>query len=99
MSRADVFVLSSAFEGAPNVLVEALACGTPAVATDCPSGPREILADGALGPLIRIGDDAAMAQAIEHMLDAPPEPERLRAGVADYTVERSSRRYLGVLLR
>lgn len=64
MSRAGVFVLSSLWEGLPGVLIEALACGVPTVATDCPSGPREILADGTHGALIPVKDVEAMAKAI-----------------------------------
>jgi glycosyltransferase involved in cell wall biosynthesis len=64
MSRAGVFVLSSAFEGSPGALIQALACGTPVVATDCDSGPREILQGGRFGRLIPVDDAGAMAEAI-----------------------------------
>ena len=84
MARAAVFVLSSTLEGLPGALVQALACGCPAVATDCPSGPREVLQGGALGPLVPVGDDAAMASAIEAVLADPPEREALRRAVARY---------------
>lgn len=68
MANAAAFVLSSQWEGLPGVLIEALYCGAPLVSTDCPSGPREILADGAYGRLVPIGDVDQMAGAIEAAL-------------------------------
>ena len=76
MARASVFALSSLYEGLPGVLIQALACGCPVVSTDCPSGPREILDHGRFGPLVPVGDEAALARAIEAMLDDPPPAER-----------------------
>ena len=69
MRRASVFVLSSRWEGLPGVLIEGLYCGAPLVATDCPSGPREILKDGQYGQLVPVGDVSGMARAIETSLD------------------------------
>ncbi len=96
ISRADLFVLSSLWEGMPNVLIEALALGIPVVSTDCRSGPREILRDGLLGPLVPIGDHHALAQAITDTLDSPIEADTLKLAAAAYTVESSARKHLHI---
>lgn len=98
MARAAVFVLSSAWEGFGNVIVEALACGCPVVSTDCPSGPSEILGDGAYGPLVPVGNDVAMAEAILAILESSTDSGRLRSRAAEFSDERAVDDYLDVLL-
>lgn len=98
MARADLFVLSSEWEGFPTVLVEALACGAPVVATDCPSGPREILLDGELGSLVPVGDERAFADAMRRALDEAPRRDALMARGNSFTVARAADAYVDVLL-
>lgn len=97
LRRAALFALSSAWEGSPTVLTEALALGTPVVATACPSGPDEILAGGRYGRLVPVGDAAALAKAIRATLEAPLPAEILRQAVSEYTAERAAAHYLEVL--
>jgi glycosyltransferase involved in cell wall biosynthesis len=75
-----------------------MACGCPVVSTDCPSGPREVLDDGRFGPLVPVGDDAALARAMEDMLDGPPAVDRLRVCAGRFSVERAAGDYLKLLL-
>jgi glycosyltransferase involved in cell wall biosynthesis len=99
VAKASLFVLSSIWEGAPNVLVEALALGVPSVATDCPSGPAEILSDGRYGRLVPPGDAGALARAMDKTLEDPPGAGVLKDAVAEYRLEISSRRYRDLLLK
>jgi glycosyltransferase involved in cell wall biosynthesis len=93
MAAADLFVVSSVFEGANNALMEAVALGIPCVATDCPSGPGDILEHGALGPLVPPGDHRALAAAMDQALRAPLDRELLRASAARFDLEKSVTRY------
>jgi glycosyltransferase involved in cell wall biosynthesis len=68
MKRADVFVLSSLWEGFGNVVVEAMAVGAAVVATDCPYGPSEIIRNADEGVLVAPGDDLALATAVLSLL-------------------------------
>ena len=94
LKRADLFVLSSLWEGSPNVLTEALALGTPVVSTDCQSGSREILQDGKYGELIPLGDPQAMSEAMARALDNPLSSEQLTEAARDYTLEASTNSYI-----
>lgn len=98
MSRASLFVLSSKLEGLGNVLIEALACGCPCVSTNCPAGPSEILDNGRFGPLVPVGDDTALAAAMERVLDSPPDKEVLKARAQEFSFDASVDQYERLIL-
>lgn len=103
MKRTVLFVLSSQWEGLPTVLVEAMACGCPVVATDCPSGPREILAGGEYGILVPPKDPEKLAQGILQVLenrDLQRElSERGKQRALDFTVEKAVEEYVRLIER
>lgn len=96
-ATADVFVLSSDYEGFGNVLVEALSFGLPVVSTNCPSGPAEILENGRWGHLTPVGDAAALARAMDEALSTPVDREALKRRAADFSPEIAARKYLDLL--
>lgn len=97
-ASADLFVLSSDFEGYSLVLAEALQNGLAIVSTDCPNGPREILSDGQYGALVPCGDPLAMADAMEAQLSNPPLPATLRARGNELAGDEAFSRYLALML-
>ncbi|MFM2041506.1 MAG: hypothetical protein RLY86_82 [Pseudomonadota bacterium] len=99
VARAACFVLSSRWEGMPGALIEAMALGCPVVSTDCPGGSREVLCDGALGPLVPVGDPGALAAAIARVLDSGADRAALRERAQDFTVDRAADAYLAALER
>lgn len=94
---ADLFVLSSDFEGFGNVIVEALASGLPVVSTDCRSGPAEILEHGRYGRLVPVGDSAALARAMLDSLDETHDKEALKRRALDFSPEQIADRFLRLL--
>lgn len=98
MARASVFALSSIYEGFGNVLVEALAVGTPVVSSDCPSGPAEILDGGRYGHLVPPGDPHALADAILQTLRNPPDPGQCSEAAEPFGVDAVVDRYLDYLI-
>ena len=97
LNDSDLFALTSRWEGFGNVFIEALALGLPVVATDCPSGPAEILEDGRFGTLCEIGDTRAVSSAILQALNDPPDPARQRRRAADFSVDQVVPRYWDAL--
>lgn len=97
MAAADVFVLSSLWEGFGNVIVESMACGTPVVATSCRSGPDEIIEDRVNGMLVPPDNPRALADALTHLLTDTGLYRRLRENgkrrARDFSVESITRRY------
>ena len=97
MKQANCFVLSSKEEGLPTVLIEAMACGCPVVATDCPSGPDEILDGGEYGRLVPIQNSHALAAAMLETLKNPPNQEFLIQRANKYSTENAVTEYLSLL--
>jgi glycosyltransferase involved in cell wall biosynthesis len=97
LTEADLFVLSSDYEGLGNVLVEALFCGLPIVSTDCPHGPREVLMNGKYGALVRPGDAAALADAIVNELSKEKKPEIQQMGAEIFLPDKIASQYLSCL--
>lgn len=98
MRKAWVAVCASTYEGLGNAIIEALACGTPVVCTDCPYGPREILQDGRYGTLVPVGDPPALAAALARALDSVPDRRALMRRSLDYTADRAAARFLEIIL-
>jgi glycosyltransferase involved in cell wall biosynthesis len=97
IANADLFALSSRWEGMPMVLIEALSLARPIVATDCPSGPRELLAGGRLGRLVPVGDVRRFARAMQLALGERPPLEAMQRAASAYTVEASTDAYLAAM--
>ena len=97
MMRARLAVCASVYEGLGNAIIEALACGTPVVSTDCPYGPSEILQSGRYGALTPVGDAPAMAAAISEALNAAPDRAALMARGLNYTAVRAAERFLEIV--
>ncbi len=102
MARSRLYVMSSAWEGFPNALVEAMACGLSVVSTDCPSGPREILdtndlGPGAFGTLVPVGNPQMLADAILLELDLNRERSDLQRRAQQFTSSRAAKSYMALM--
>jgi len=97
MAKADVFALTSAWEGLPTVLIESLAVGMQVVSTDCPSGPREILNNGEYGALVPVGDVAAVARSILQVIREGSNDKISLQALESYNLDNVVKTYHSVL--
>jgi glycosyltransferase involved in cell wall biosynthesis len=101
MAKSEMVILPSRYEGWPNVLVEAMACGCPVVATDCESGPKEIIGNNEYGLLVPADDPKGLAQTIETLLasDTSREfwKERARKRAGEFSLERIGPKYIELI--
>lgn len=97
--RANIFVLSSAWEGLPGVLIEALTTGTPVISTNCRTGPSDVLENGRFGKLVPVGDDVALAEGIVEILKKPRQPmsPELLAHLDQFKVDVIAEKYVKIL--
>ena len=99
---ADLFVLPSLMEGMPNVLLEAMACGTPVISSNCHSGPAEILDNGRLGELVPVNDADSLLngllKCLQHPNDIRARASAARQSVdAEWSIQAATRRLEGIL--
>jgi glycosyltransferase involved in cell wall biosynthesis len=94
---ADIFLLSSDYEGFGNVIVEALSFGLPVISTDCPSGPSEILENGLHGHLVAVGDAESYAAKIDYVINNCQASKSVHARVSDFSVDIVASKYLDIL--
>jgi len=97
LAASTAFVSSSAWEGLPTVVIEALAFAVPVVATDCPGGTSEILEAGRYGELVPVADSAALAEGMLKILDLAFDPTELKSRAAVFSREASAKAYINLL--
>lgn len=97
LSRAEVFVLTSHYEGFPNGMLEAMACGTNVAAFNCPGGVSEILEEGKWGALIPPGDTQSLAEALHYTLSTSNNPDVI-CRAKDFSMESVLDKYLNILI-
>ncbi len=97
MHSADVFVLSSRWEGCPNVLIEALTCNVPVVSTDSPGGAREVLEDGKYGSLVPVGDQQQMSEAIVNTIQEEEQTNTKDYIQSRFSIKRVAEEYSSIL--
>lgn len=97
LASADLFVLSSKWEGFANVVLEALACGTPIVATDCPGGPSDILDGKSFAKIVPVNDLLKMASAIKELLTVEFEKSEIAVYAKNFNILNTSQNYLNLI--